>query len=153
MSTSIPSKGFTLIETVIYIALLGVIMSGTVFTAYILIGNTGALDTHTRVQEEGNFIIRKFEWAVSSASSFDLSRPHQITILRYDGSTIVFKQSNTSVVMNAEVSSFVPITTENVTVTDLTFTDIPATSERPRGIAMTLGVDGKSFASTFYLKK
>lgn len=63
------AKGFTLIETVIYIALLGMLMSGTVVGAYQIFESTGRDRTKTMLQEEGDFLIAKVAWALSGAET------------------------------------------------------------------------------------
>jgi type II secretory pathway pseudopilin PulG len=63
------SKGFTLIETIIYLALFAILIDGAVVAAFNLFENAGRELTHTMLQEEGNFLIAKINWAVSGAQS------------------------------------------------------------------------------------
>jgi prepilin-type N-terminal cleavage/methylation domain-containing protein len=58
-------KGFTLIETIIYLALFAIFLGGAVATAYNMFEASGRNQTKNIVQEEGNFLIAKIEWALA----------------------------------------------------------------------------------------
>jgi prepilin-type N-terminal cleavage/methylation domain-containing protein len=62
-------KGFTLIETIVYMALLGLIMTGALVSTYELISSSQKSSGKATVQEEGTFVERKFEWALSDLAS------------------------------------------------------------------------------------
>jgi prepilin-type N-terminal cleavage/methylation domain-containing protein len=62
-------KGFTLIETIIYLALFSILMGGAIVSAFNIFESAGRQQTHTMLQEEGDFIIAKINWAVAGASS------------------------------------------------------------------------------------
>ncbi len=61
----INQKGFTLIETIIYIALFAIIIGGGMVAAYQIIQATEASNNHIILQEEANFLLRKINWALS----------------------------------------------------------------------------------------
>ena len=97
--------------------------------------------------------MRKLDWALASASGLDASVPHQLTITRYNGITVVVKLSGTAVVMEEVGGAFVPLTTSNVTVTDLVFTDLPAKESRPEGVTARVALASTTFSTTHYLRK
>ncbi|MFA6375994.1 MAG: prepilin-type N-terminal cleavage/methylation domain-containing protein [Candidatus Paceibacterota bacterium] len=53
--------GFTLIEVLIYLALMGLLFSGLFVSAFIIIENIGRNDTQIMVQDEGAFLMAKIE--------------------------------------------------------------------------------------------
>lgn len=63
------SRGFTLIETLVYLGLFSILIGGTLIGAFNLFESTGRQQTHTILQEEGNFVIGKIQWAVSGAEA------------------------------------------------------------------------------------
>jgi hypothetical protein len=56
------TKGFTLIETLMYLALFTLIIGGGMLATYQIIESTTASYGHILLQEEGNFILRKIAW-------------------------------------------------------------------------------------------
>ncbi|OGZ68622.1 MAG: hypothetical protein A3D35_01200 [Candidatus Staskawiczbacteria bacterium RIFCSPHIGHO2_02_FULL_34_9] len=67
----IQQKGFTLIETLIYIFLFAIIIGGGMIATYNIIESTNASYNHVVLQEEANFIFSKVSWALTGADSVD----------------------------------------------------------------------------------
>ncbi|MFZ3074280.1 MAG: hypothetical protein WA093_04110, partial [Minisyncoccales bacterium] len=64
---------FTLIEVLIYLALIGLLFSGLFVSAFVVIENIGRNDTQIMVLEEGNFLLAKIKREADSASaSFEM---------------------------------------------------------------------------------
>lgn len=156
-------NGFTLIETIIYIALLGFIMGGTLTVVYQLLESGGSLNHKTVVQNEANFVLRKFNWAFSGASDFSIPSSDFIKITRYDGVEVDFCLDGT--VPSAKVikirrgrigsfacvdATFVPISTQNILVNSFVFAQI---GSNPKGVTLSLDINGKNFTATKYLRK
>jgi len=59
--------GFTLIEVLIYLALFAVIIGGAFSAAYGIVESSGRNQTKAMLQEEGDFLIAKINWALSGA--------------------------------------------------------------------------------------
>lgn len=60
-------KGFTLLETLLYLGLFSIIIGGGMVAAYQIIQGTQANYNHVVLQEEANFIFRKISWAMTGA--------------------------------------------------------------------------------------
>ena len=148
------TRGFTLLETLIYIALLAVIMGGTLAAVYNVLQGAGRVSAHNTTQEEGNFVLRKIDWALSSASNIVVA-PSTLTVGRYDGNTVDFRINSGVVEMRESAGGFgyLPITTSNVAVGGLVFTNHPAVGAGPQGVTATLVIDGLTFETTKYLPK
>ncbi|OGI68550.1 hypothetical protein A2738_01575 [Candidatus Nomurabacteria bacterium RIFCSPHIGHO2_01_FULL_42_15] len=58
-------SGFTLIEVIIYIALFSLLLGTAFVAAYQLIDGSVRLGTKNTIQDEGNFIMRKINWALT----------------------------------------------------------------------------------------
>ena len=64
-------SGFTLIETIVYLALFSILMGGIVLTAYNLFEGAGRNQVQAMVNNEGTFLIGKIQWALSGTQSVD----------------------------------------------------------------------------------
>ncbi len=68
----IKQRGNTLIEALIYLALFSILMGGAVVVAYNLIESAGRNQTKLMVQEEGDFLTAKIEWALTGIRAINL---------------------------------------------------------------------------------
>lgn len=65
------TRGFTLIEALMYMALFGIIIGGAVTAAYSIAEASTRSVTRSLVQEEGNFLVAKIGWVLSGARAVD----------------------------------------------------------------------------------
>jgi hypothetical protein len=56
-------RGFTLVEVLLYCALLGMLLAGSVVSAYALISSSGRADAASLVAAEGDFVLDKIRWS------------------------------------------------------------------------------------------
>lgn len=108
---------------IVYIALLGMLLTGGVLTSYRLLQGSTITSVKTTVQDEGNFVLRKVVWALGSASDIPTPSGTALTVTRYDGNTVDFRLSGTAVEMRESDidTTWRPITTPNVRVESLQF--------------------------------
>lgn len=147
-------RGFTLIEAVIYIALLALIVGGAVLAAYRLIDSGAITATHTTVQDEGDFVLRKLSWALSGASDVSGSGS-SLTVTRYDGTTVYFQLTGTTIQMRESAlgASYADITTPNVKASALQFV---VTAGPPKSVSGTFSLktaNGTDVALPFTFKR
>ena len=146
------NKGFTLIEVIIYIALFSLLMGSAFITAYQLIDGSNNLSSKNTTEEEGNFVMRKINWALTSAESFTISGGDEVQINRYSNPTTVeIKLETGAILLKRNSVLFVALTTDNVDVTALQFDLIPASG--PGGITATAIIDGIDFTITKYIRQ
>ena len=146
------SKGFTLIETIIYIALLGLLLGGGVAVAYQLLQGAGAVDSKNTVQEEGNFVLAKMRYALGSAS--DVSNVSgALAISRYDSSQARIRRSDDMLEWSEDGGgTYLSITTENVIVSNFALTILPPASGAPKGVIATTTINDIEFVLTAYVR-
>ena len=161
-------KGFTLIEVIIYIALFSLLMGTAFVTAFGLIEGSGKLSAKTTTQEEGNFVLRKINWALTGISNdtADITNPPKVS--PYTSNTLSIKKwltgtkipveidydaINRRIMMKEGTGSLLPITTNNVKVTNLQFQFISSSGSGPAGITATAIIDGINFSITKYIRK
>jgi len=153
-------RGFTLIETIIYIALFSVLIGGGLVTVYELIDGSGKLSAKNTVQEEGNFVLRKLNWALTGVSgitspSSGTPLSNTLSVNKYDGNRINVELNGTKIEIEESDNgnTFTPITTDNIKVSSLEFEYLPSQGEAPVGVKATIVIDGYDFSITKYLRQ
>lgn len=163
MTTPMTKKrtGFTLIETVIYIALFSILMTSGFSATYQIIENADLLNKTTRVVEEGNFVLRKISWALSgmdsgvlptisgsgcsqslSVSKTNIPNPIRLRVNTVAGINYVELQD--------DGLTYYPLTTINASTSCLKFSSIPG---NPYGIIATTTINGKDFVIKKYARQ
>jgi prepilin-type N-terminal cleavage/methylation domain-containing protein len=85
------NKGFTLIETLVYLALLGLIFTGLFAGGFAIMESFDLLKTKAFAQEEGNFLLAKIDWAMNGATGIDISVDPVAETLTVDKGKIYLK--------------------------------------------------------------
>lgn len=148
------TAGFTLIETLIYIALFTLLMGSAFVVTYQLIDSSGDLSVKNTTQEEGSFVMRKLDWALTSANPSTVTpssgNSSTLVLTKYDGNKVTFQKNGNKIEIkeSANGNTFLPITTDNVVVSSLDFK-----YETLGGITATFIVDGLNFSVTKYFRK
>jgi len=62
-------RGFTLIETLIYLAMLSLIFAGLFVSIFAIHEGTGRAAVKNMLQSEGIFLLAKIDWAMNGAES------------------------------------------------------------------------------------
>lgn len=159
-STVIALSGVTLIETVIYIALLGLIMTGALTAAYNLVGAASQNSGSTAVAEEGSFVARKISWALADLSSEPVvsgvgcAQKLSVTKEGYGYNPVEFRRNaaSSSVEMReGGAGVWVPLTTRNVSATCLQF-GLQSEPGLPAGVAATTTIDDTEFSVIKYMR-
>ncbi len=155
-------KGFTLIETIVYMALLGLIMTGVLLSAFDLIASTQSSAGKTTAQEEGAFAERKLEWALADMSAAPITggsgcaQTLSVNKTGYEKNPVEFRRNalnNTIEIREGGNGSYIALTTNNVSATCLTFTSIPAAGNAPPGVTAATTLNGFEFVNTHYVRK
>ncbi|MFZ2621122.1 MAG: prepilin-type N-terminal cleavage/methylation domain-containing protein [Minisyncoccia bacterium] len=156
------SGGFTIIEVVIYIALFSILMTGCLTVAYQLLDGSGKLNSKSVIENEGNFVLRKFAWVLTGIDPAIVPTTggsgclQTLTISKTDStvSPVVIRLNTISGINYIEIQrnggSFYPITTINVSPTCLKFSLISGT---PTGVSAIATISGVDFSMTKYVRK
>jgi prepilin-type N-terminal cleavage/methylation domain-containing protein len=113
--------GFTLLETIIYIALFGVLMSGALLTVYELLGSTTSNARAAAILMEGTFVNRKLSWALTGAVAVSSLDPFTLSITRPDlgsASPLVFSQVASDLRFSLGTSAAVSILADEFAITN-----------------------------------
>jgi prepilin-type N-terminal cleavage/methylation domain-containing protein len=154
------NNGFTLIETMIYIALFGLIMSGAVVTAYQLLEGGRRNQAAISIQEEGTFLTRKINWALVGASEVNVIATTTLIITRPGLALYTPSQSPLTITASGTIMTLargtvapIPLHGDAFAVTNLEFSIEPATGGRPTSTIAHFFVNEKPFTLKTYLRR
>lgn len=126
-------QGTTLIEIIMYLGLFSIIIGGSVTAAYGMFESQGRNQTQSMVQEEGNFILQKIDWALTGATSVTISPSNQLLINR-SGITpsenpISFYTSGGVMLMQRNGGPITNLSNTNISISNLTFIHTTSNSD------------------------
>lgn len=81
--------GFTLLETLIYLAMLGLIFVGLFSAAFGILEGAGRLSAKRLVQEEGDFLLAKAEYALNGALAANIPNSQTFESVKSGGNDIM----------------------------------------------------------------
>ena len=161
------NSGLTLVETLIYAALISVVIGLLVVVAFQVIDGNSNLSELIFLEEEANFILRKMSWAISGASSINSPSSGQfststLSIDKFEieagSNPIVFSVSTGTIWLKRGSNSSIPLNSAFVTIENATFTHIAATGTSPAGITAELNLRNtaskktRSYSISSYLR-
>ena len=146
-------RAFTLIETIIYIALFGVFMSGVLLSVYGMMQSGDQFTNRNSATNEGTFVTAKLDWVLRSLGS--VTTPSSgygtsLSVTRSDGTQVDVRLTSGVIEMRINGGSYVPLTTTNVTVTSLGFNTLSGTQT---GVEASTTINGISFMTRRYIRK
>lgn len=141
------NKGFTLIEVIIYIALLAFVLGAGLATAFYLINASASGKSETNTIAEGEFLMREIDWALTGAKSIDLAEPGVLKVLKNE-EEIKFDLELERARITVDSATPINLTSSNVKVTSFEFIAVP-----PEGVTARATIDGRLFEITKYLRQ
>jgi prepilin-type N-terminal cleavage/methylation domain-containing protein len=151
------NNGFTLLETIIYIALFGIIMSGAVVTTYQLLESGRHNQIAIFTQEEGMFLSRKITWALTGATEVSVNAAKNVLIItRPDLSSespLVLEATTSTMTLKRTGGTASILSGDRFLIADVVFTKTPALGEVPVSIETKFSVNGKLFIFKTYLRQ
>lgn len=162
-------KGFTLIETIIYAALLAIIIGGVLFAVYQMVESRYRLGAFVETEEEGRFLMSKINWALDGLNSVTepavnaTSSALSVNKLNFPTNPIRIYASGTQAFISYGGGQPKLLTSDSILVRNLTFrhfedggfpaVEISLTTEyRPREQITIYGAQ-TSLKTTIYAKK
>lgn len=148
------TKGFTLIETIIYAGLFSVIISLVLVGVFQIIESQDMAQARVEVQEESNFITRKIRWALIGAESVNqplagaTSSMLSVNKFNFGQNPVVFDLASGLVKLSKGGGELLDLNSRDVKVTSLVFEHIPQSGNVPPAIKTMLTVEFNRGAST-----
>jgi len=148
-------KGFTLLETIIYIALFSVLMAGVIVAVFNIFSSNDRNQISVSIQEEGTFVARKLSWALTSASNASTTSTSTLVITRPDlsaQSPLTLTESAKRLTLARGTGAGMALTGARFIVSSTTFLITPAASGIATSVKMTYRINGVPFIYKSYLK-
>lgn len=164
--------GFTLIESLIYIALFTIVIGGGMVAVYNIIEATNANTNHVILQEEANFLFRKIDWALTGATSITIPSAGSLTSNKLEvvkNSTSIAIETNLTnlncpinyLCLKRDPFSPVQLNSSSLYISGLLFTRTLAANGKPDSIKTNFSLitvqngraTGQDFTFTKYLRK
>jgi hypothetical protein len=153
---SIQRGGFTLLELVIYMALSFLVLGGLLLTTYVVIDGSANIQNKAIVNDEGMFLTRKLDWALSGASAVSAPDPTILNItkpsLPAGENPLVFTFTNGNVLFSRGSAGPKPLNGANVSVSS-TMVAYDADTKTARAVfTVTYLSASRTFETTRYIR-
>lgn len=162
-------KGFTLIEVIIYLGLFGMLVGGAVVASYSIFESSGRNQTKSIIEEEGEFILAKINWALSGAQSVNSPAVSAtstfLSVVKWDtsiGNPIILNPVGVNMTVSRGANPAQAFNNTNVFVSNVLFTHTYKGTAEPESIDSHFTLTAKTssgatvsqdFDSTNYLRK
>ncbi len=115
--------GFTLIETLVYLALYAVIILGMLTAAYSLLEFNAHNETAAMVAEEGDYLLAKINTAISGAASIrsPADSGTTLSVIDTDGLATTIEADSSGIRIQENRAAFQTLNNGDVSVVDLVF--------------------------------
>ncbi len=140
-------------ETIIYIALFGLLMTGTVIAAYNLLDSGARNEKAVSVQEEGTFLNRKINWALLGATAMATPDESTLSITRPDlgaNNPVVIHENGADITMTRGTGPTTTLNSGAYPVTNMTF--LIGHSGNATSVTVTYNVESTPFIFKSYLR-
>ncbi len=152
------NRGFTLIEVIIYLALFSVIIGGAMSGVYQLVQSNDANAQKIIVEQEGNFLLRKIDWALSNVANVTVpaeaasGQTLKIDKVNYTQNPIEFNLAGSNLELKKGGGSAVALNSSYTLLSDLLFEHLPPSGAKPAAIKTSFKLNGQSFSTTKYFR-
>jgi hypothetical protein len=148
-------------ETLIYIGLFSILMSGAVVATYNLLEGGNRNIASVGVQEEGTFLNRKINWALAGASAASVFGGTTLTITRPDlgaqSPLVITGNGATMTIARGAGGLAIELNSDRFAVSapssGPTFSIQPASGGRPASVTASFVIQGKPFIFRTYLRQ
>lgn len=152
-------RGFTLIETLIYSALLSLTIGLTLGAVYQLVEGSEDLREKVVREEEANFVMRKLSWALTGANTINTpasgatSTTLSVNKTGFAQNPIVFDLSGGSIRIQKAGGAASALSNSLVSVSGLLFEHVPASGNAPAAAKTSFTISPNTYQTTIYLRK
>ena len=141
-------SGFTLLETIIYLALFVLLFTGVLASTYTFFSGAENISAVIVQENESAFVVQKMTSLLTSASA--VSQPSMgntgsvVTFTTYGGTQYSFALDGSAITYATNGGGAEPLTAERTTFSNFTATHIQATSKLPRYLEYSFMVNGET---------
>ncbi|HVM73268.1 MAG TPA: prepilin-type N-terminal cleavage/methylation domain-containing protein [Candidatus Paceibacterota bacterium] len=124
-------SGFTLIETLVYLALYALIIGGALTAVYSMIESSARNEATAMTEEEGDYLLAKIDMTIGDTASVRVpnSSGDTLSVVEFDGTAVTLNNCGTGLCRTEGTAVPQRLNNSDVSVSKLTFTYIHATSD------------------------
>lgn len=154
-------QGFTLIEVLVYMALVAFIIGGTLLAVFQIIQASSVAAKDLTLESEANFLLRKLSWAfngdviINLPATGSLGSVLSLTKIDYANNPVVFDISGHSIRIKEGICAgciFHELNSDYVNVASLSFEHLSAVNGRPEGARVSFKLNNKPFEFLKYFR-
>jgi prepilin-type N-terminal cleavage/methylation domain-containing protein len=165
------SRGFTLIELIIYIALFSILIGGVITCTYNLFESSGHNETQAMLVEEGNFLLGKTSWLMSGIQTINTptanTSGNTLSVTKTDpsvGNPVVMSMSGNNITLQRGATTAQILNNTNVWLSNVSFAHTIQSGQGlvPESIIATFTLNTRTpdgvvvshvFSETYYIEK
>jgi type II secretory pathway pseudopilin PulG len=151
-------KGFTLLETLVYIALIMFVMGAGIAGAYYLIDSSDSDNAEINTLAEAEFLLRKIDWVLTGVNTINVPAPGsdapKLSVNKTVGpNPIEIETSSEQAQIKRGGGPTEILTGDRVKITGMKFTLIDNLAPKPDAVKAEFYADSKYFELYKYLRK
>lgn len=144
-------KGFTLVEIILYVGIMAIVFSAIVPFTWSVIENGSKSAVQQEVFDNARFISEKIKFEVLRASGIATVSANSLSLTDFaPDTTTVIDLSGGNVRINKNGGGAVNLNSQNVAVSDLTFTNYSSTDNRTKNVDFTLTASESGVRQEFH---
>lgn len=154
VNTEQTQAGFTLLESIIYIGLFTLIIGGAVISTYYIFDSNSRLQGKVYSQQEGNFVLSKFNWALSGSSTATVQVSPPVLAVTRAGVvyTFSFDAAKKAVTLSRDGGVAEVLNNDAAPVSNFAAARL-VTAGEPDKVSMSFNIDNLSFESEKYVRE
>ena len=141
-------RGFTLLETIIYLALFSILFTGVLASAHSFFRGAELLSRRVVSENESAFVVRKLGTLLNSASALSIpsagNASRAVGFSTYDGGAYTFTVLDGMVMYATGTNPLIPLTAERVEVILFSATHTAPVGTSPRFLDYSFVVEGET---------
>lgn len=149
-------KGFTLIETIIYIGIIAIIISSFLLISQQIIFSSSRTRHQIELTENQKFLVQKINWLLRNVDIINTPLPNtsssvlSINKVNFADNPIVLSLANNVVYLTtgSTTTSTAPLTNNSVIVTSLTFYQLTFSSSSQNAIRVVTNMQNNVASTT-----
>lgn len=139
-------KGFTLIELILYIVIIGILMGALLPVAWEVVGGGARSMVDQEVVSSGRNLLERIKYEIRNAKDIANVSPNSVELINYSGPNTTLDLNSGKVRLNNGTGA-VALNSDNTTVTDLTFTDYSSGDGKTKNVQVILTLQANFSAS------
>lgn len=152
-------KAFTLIEVLIYSALIAMIISGSLIAVYQIIESSNNIYAKIIIDQEANFLLQKIKWALIGATAINIpltgaaSSTLSVNKANFFNNPIIIDLNSGNLRLKQGTNEPAILNSQNIVVNSVVFEHQAGSGNLAEAIKINLTVGNKLFTTAIYLRK